>query len=77
VTSPSPPFSIKIDSCSGKSLSPLKRCKVTYKFSPDSEGTFASSSNISSNDLNGNPMTVTLIGSGIAGAPNSIQLLSP
>ena len=74
LTSPSPPFSIKTDSCSGESLPPLKSCKVTYEFSPDAEGTFTSSSNISSNDLNGNPMTVTLSGSGIAATSTSIHL---
>ena len=77
ITSPSPPFSIKTDDCSGESLPPLKACKVTYEFLPDSEGTFADSSNIPSNGLSGTPVKVTLKGSGIAGTSNSIQLLNP
>jgi len=77
ITSPSPPFYIITDSCSGKSLAPSRACKVTYRFLPDSAGTFSGNSNIPSNGSNQNPVTVTLTGTAVGGTLNYIHLLSP
>jgi hypothetical protein len=77
ITPPSPPFSIKTDDCSGKSIPPLTTCKVIYEFGPESGGIFAGSSNIPSNTFSETPITVTLAGSGIPETSNSIDLLSP
>ncbi len=77
ITLPSSPFSINADSCSGQTLAPLRSCEVIYRFLPNSEGIFSDSSNIPSNDPHVNPVTVTLIGTGVAGTSNSIHLLSP
>ena len=74
VTSPSSPFAIAADGCSGKNLASLQTCGVTYRFLPDSEGTFSDSSTIPSN---GNTMTVTLTGTGATGTVNYIDLLDP
>jgi len=72
VTSPSPPFYISTDSCSGQSLAPSRTCKVTYGFLPESVNFFSDSSNIPSNSAQ-NPVTVTLKGTGVQGtAFNSI-----
>ena len=77
ITSPSLPFSIKTDSCSGKVLAYLQACEVTYTFLPDSAGDFTDTSNIPSNGSNQNSVPVTLIGTGVAGTSNYIHLLSP
>ncbi len=66
ITSPSLPFSKIADNCSGETLSPGARCTVTYQFSPTSAGTFASNSNIPSNDPDDNPVIVSLNGVGVA-----------
>ena len=59
------PLSIQTDGCSGKSLVPRQTCKVTYRFMPDSEGSISDSSTISTN---GNTVTLTISGTGTAGA---------
>ncbi len=74
VTPPSSPFAIAADGCSGKSLASLQTCGVTYRFLPDSEGTFSDSSTI---PYNGNTMTVFLTGTGATGTVNYIHLLDP
>jgi hypothetical protein len=65
ISSPSSPFSIKTDGCSGKSLVSRQTCRVTYRFVPDSEGSISDSSTISTNQ---NTVTLTLSGTGTAGA---------
>jgi len=77
ITSPSLPFIIKTDNCSGQTLAPQLSCKVTYRFAPTSAGAFSSNSNIPHNDPNKNSITVTLSGTGVAGPPNYIHLLNP
>jgi hypothetical protein len=74
VSSPSSPFAIAADGCSGKSLASLQTCGVTYRFLPDTEGTFSDSSTIPSNE---DTMTVTLTGTGATGTVNYIHLLDP
>ena len=76
VTSPSPPFYISTDSCSGQSLAPSRTCKVTYGFLPTSAGYFNANSNIPSNSSDQNPGTVSLKGTGTAGT-NYINIQSP
>jgi hypothetical protein len=66
VTTPSLPFSKQSDTCSGQTLSPGATCIITYRFSPTSEGTFSSNSNIPSNDPDENPVTVSLMGTGVS-----------
>ena len=53
ITSPASPFAVQVDDCSGKTLSSLQTCKVTYRFLPDSEGAFYGSSTIPSNGTRG------------------------
>ncbi len=73
ITSPSSPFEIPIDprtgksldTCSGKTLLSRQTCRVTYRFLPDSERPFMDSSTIPSNE---STVTVTLVGTGTAGA---------
>lgn len=77
ITSPSAPFVKKADLCSGVTLGPQSSCKVTYRFSPSSEGTFTSSSNIPSNDPQKELMTVTLSGNGVSGTPVTVYLVNP
>ena len=74
ITSPSSPFAVQADGCSGITLPPLQTCKVTYRFLPDSEGAFYDSSTIPSN---GYTVTVTLTGTGNAGTVNYINLADP
>ena len=77
ITSPSAPFSLKTDNCSGKTIASQSSCKLVYRFDPTSGGTFTSSSNIPSNDPSRAIVTVTLSGNGIVGPPLYINLLSP
>jgi len=74
ITSPSSPFAIKTDGCSGITLPSLQTCKVTYRFLPDSEGSFSDSSTIPSS---GDSVTVTLSGTGSSGTANYIYPASP
>jgi len=77
ITSPSPPFSIETDSCSGQSLGGSNTCKVTYRFLPDSAGIFSAGSNIPSNGFSQDLVTVTLTGTGVGETQNYIHLLDP
>ncbi len=77
ITLPSPPFSLKTDNCSGKTIALQSSCKLVYRFDPTSGGTFSSNSNIPSNDPSKAIVTVTLSGNGIVGPPLFINLLSP
>jgi hypothetical protein len=74
VTSPSSPFAIAADGCSGKSLASLQTCGVTYTFLPDSDGSFSDSSTIPYNE---DAVTVTLTGTGATGTVNYINLVAP
>ena len=66
ITSPSLPFSKIADNCSGQTFAPAASCIVTYRFSPTSEGSFSSNSNIPSNDPDESTVTVSLNGIGVA-----------
>ncbi len=77
ITSPSPPFSLKTDNCSGKTILPQSSCYLTYRFTPTSEGSFTDTSNIPSNDPSKGDVTIILNGSGIAGPSLFIDLLNP
>jgi len=65
ITNPVAPFSKVLDNCSNQTLIPGATCIITYRFSPIIEGNFLGNSNIPSNDPDENPVTVTLIGSGV------------
>ncbi len=61
VTSPSFPFSIVTDNCSGQTLAPLATCTITYRYLLTSAAKMlVSDSNIPSNDPDENPVTVSL-----------------
>jgi hypothetical protein len=77
LTDPAAPFTKHNDKCSGETLSSQQFCSVIYRFEPTSEGDFNSNSNIPSNDPDENPVTLTLRGTGIAGEPLYINLVSP
>ena len=76
ITSPSAPFSKGTDNCSNKALSPNQTCTVIYSFTPVVTGTFSSNSNISSNDPDHNPKTVTMTRTGTTPAI-AINLIKP
>jgi subtilisin family serine protease len=73
ITSPSAPFQIIEDQCSGTTLPFGASCTLTIRFSPDSAGTFTSSFDIPSNDSQKNPVITYLSGVGI----NEILLTAP
>jgi subtilisin family serine protease len=73
ITSPSSPFQIIGDLCSGETLPFGGNCTLTIRFSPTSTGRFSSSINIPSNDPQKNPLINYLSGAGI----NAIVLSSP
>ena len=77
ISSPSMPFSKVTDHCSAQTLKPAKSCIVTYRFTPPSADHYSSNSNIPSNDLARNPVTLALDGKGAPGTPVTINLLSP
>jgi len=62
IASPSAPFSITSDRCSGKTLSALTSCSITVEFNPASEGAFAETITIFSNDADQPGVDVTLKG---------------
>jgi hypothetical protein len=66
--SPSPPFAITVDGCTGTSLGPKKSCSVTVSFSPtvgvSATGTLAAASNKPTASA-----SLTLKGSGAVPAP--------
>jgi hypothetical protein len=64
ITQPGQPFSKIQDNCSGQTIAPNATCTVMYRFAPTTSGNFSSNSNIPSNDPDGNPVTVTLNGTG-------------
>ncbi|HDZ02228.1 MAG TPA: choice-of-anchor D domain-containing protein, partial [Nitrospirae bacterium] len=65
VTSPSSPFSIAADNCSGQTLVFSATCTITYRFSPASAATFSSGSDIPSNDPYTPVVTMSLTGTGV------------
>jgi subtilisin family serine protease len=73
ITSPSSPFEIIGDDCSGKTLPFGTECTLTIRFSPILAGLFNSSINIPSNDPQRNPAVSYLSGVGI----HEIMLSSP
>jgi len=73
ITSPSSPFEITGDNCSGKTLPFGTKCTLTIRFSPTSTGLFNSSFDIPSNDSQRNPIVSYLSGIGI----HEIVLSSP
>ncbi len=87
ITSPSTPFQIIGDSCSGQTLPFGVNCTLTVRFSPNSVGSFNSSLIIPSNDPQKSTVTVILNGRGINQIPvflppdqtsyNTCSLLSP
>ena len=66
VTSPSPPFSLASNNCSGRILAFLETCTITVRVAPGAETTYSGSFDISTNDPDENPVTVNLTGTGMA-----------
>ena len=60
------PFSILNDNCSGQSVSPSSNCTLTVRFLPSATGIFSDSFDISSNDSDENPVTISVSGTGEA-----------
>ncbi len=75
------PFSIQIDNCSEEVLEASYGCDLTIRFSPSEPGTFNDSFDISSNDPDENPVTVSLEGTAFLETsnkqPTPFQLLYP
>jgi hypothetical protein len=65
IASPSVPYKIVVDNCSGKALALGESCTFTIRFSPTAAGLFSNRFDISSNDINRNPVTISLNGKGI------------
>jgi len=75
------PFSLQSDNCSGEVLEPSYSCNLTIRFSPNKSGTFNDSFDIPSNDPDGNPVTVSVSGTGLSEItnkqPTGFQLVYP
>ncbi len=56
------PFSIMDDNCSGEILSPGEICMVTVDFSCSSEGTYSDSFDVPSDDIDNDPVTISVEG---------------
>jgi hypothetical protein len=65
ISSPSAPYQIMGDNCSGKALALGGSCTFTVRFSATAEGIFSNWVDISSDDLSRNPVTISLNGKGI------------
>lgn len=67
IGTPGSPFARKAEGtcASGTILSPGGSCTIVLRFAPIAIGAFSSSFNISSNDPDENPVTITLAGDGI------------
>jgi hypothetical protein len=61
------PFAILADTCSNATLALSQSCVVTVRFVPATEGSFADSFDIPSNDADENPVTIALSGTGLTG----------
>jgi PKD repeat protein len=66
VSSPSEPFSISADSCSGQSLAPAGTCTIEITFSPVDAVTYAGNFTIQSNDPDEGSVSVSLTGTGLS-----------
>jgi N-acetylneuraminic acid mutarotase len=64
------PFEILNDNCSNKVLAPTDNCTITVKFAPTILGSFNDSFDIPSNDVDENPVTVTVSGTGLPSSNN-------
>lgn len=60
------PFSLVTDNCSGQTLIPTGSCTLTVSFTPLTEAAFSDTFDIPSDDLDENPVTVSLSGTGAA-----------
>lgn len=60
------PFSLVTDTCSGQVLIPSDSCTVTVRFTPSAVAVFSDAFDIPSDDLDENPVTVSLSGTGAA-----------
>ena len=67
IGAPTSPFTKKAEGtcASGTVLSPGASCTIVLRFAPTTIGAFSSSFDISSNDPDENPVTITLTGNGI------------
>jgi len=65
ISSPSAPYQIVGDNCSGKALALGESCTLTARFFPSAAGTFINHFDIFSNDSSRNPVAVSLNGKGI------------
>lgn len=71
VTSPSFPFSVIADTCSGQMLAFSETCSIDIRFEPTDTVAYSDSFDIPSNDPDENPVTVNLNGTGINNAPSA------
>lgn len=66
-----PPYGLINNMCSGQTLIPFTSCTLTIVFSPDIEGQFGDSFEISSNDPDKEIVTITISGNTIVPAANN------
>lgn len=75
LSSPSAPFSVVGDACSGATIAPSGTCAITVRYAPTGQVPDSDSLSIPSDDADENPVIVSLSGTGIAGdisiAPSS------
>ena len=64
ISPPGLPFSISSDTCSNKTLTPSQTCSLIARFSPTSQGSFAGTFSIPSNDPDSTTVNITLSGVG-------------
>jgi len=62
------PFALVTDGCSGQTISLGGNCTITLRFSPTSEGVFADTFDIPSDDPDEDPLVVNVSGTGITTA---------
>jgi PKD repeat protein len=67
VTTPSSPFSIVTEDCSGSTLTASDSCTIQARFAPTAGGSAEGSFDIPSNDPDESTVTVSLSGNGVAG----------
>ncbi|RJQ49685.1 MAG: choice-of-anchor D domain-containing protein [Nitrospiraceae bacterium] len=65
------PFSIINDACSGQNIAPSGTCTFTVRFTPSASGAFNDTFDIPSNDLDENPVTMTISGTGLQSVVNN------
>jgi len=66
-----PPFRILNNNCFGRAIGPSGKCTISVRFLPITTGSFSDAFEMSSNDPDENPVTVTVSGTGLSSITNN------